>query len=360
MKRSFLYLAVLTVFALLAVVVFAPQDGPSEKPAVDTLLLPGISAQINQVNRVEIVSAGDHTVATLNRTEANWQFEQMGGYQADWSKLQTLLAALAQARVVESKTDNPEYYARLGVEDVAAGDAGSVLVKLSIGDEITGILIGHQAQGRSGQYVRLQNSAASALVDRKLDVSTEPLDWADSSIVDINASEVAEVEMIHPQGERVFVTRISADQTDFDLVGLPQDREIKNSWAVNSLGSVFSMLNMGTVRPADSVDWSGAVKIRLLMFSGVEILADTAEVDGEYLLRLRASHPAADVVNSQTEDKQDSITQQDIDQRAAEDVAKTVQNINQKVVGWAYGINKQNYDAMVKKPDDLLKPLESP
>jgi hypothetical protein len=120
------------------------------------------------------------------------------------------------------------------------------------------------------------------------------------------------------------------------------------------------MLNMGTVRPADSVDWSGAVKIRLLMFSGVEILADTAEVDGEYLLRLRASHPAADVVNSQTEDKQDSITQQDIDQRAAEDVAKTVQNINQKVVGWAYGINKQNYDAMVKKPDDLLKPLESP
>ena len=361
MKRSFLYLLVLTVLALLSLWVFAPEDGTSEKVTVNTLLLPGIAAQINNVNRVEIVTAGDNTVATLVRSGDSWQLEQMAGYWADWPKLHTLLAALAQARVIEAKTDKPEYYARLGVEDITVESADSVLVRLGIGDQTTGILIGHRAQGRQGQFVRLQGKASSALIDRKLDISTLQLDWADSRIIDISSSEVAEVEIIHPGGERVLVMRISADQTDFDLAGfLPPDQEIKSSWAVNSLGSVLSMLNMETVRPGGEVDWSAAVRMRLLMFSGLEIMADMVAAGDEYLLRLIASHPAAEVLNSQQEDTEDSVAQQDIDKRAANDVAKTVADINQKVAGWAYGISKQKYDAMVKKPEDLLKPRELP
>ena len=356
MRRNFLYLAFVTLFAVLVLWVFVPGGGPTEKLAVDKLLLPEISKHINDVNRFEVVSAGDNTVATLVKTATGWQFEQMGGYRANWEKLQTLLAALAQARVVEPKTDKAEYYARLGVEDINHEDAGSVLVRISIGDQTTGILIGHQAQGGSGQYVRLQGEVASALVDRKLDVPTGQMDWVDLTIVDISASQVAQVEIIHPQAERVFVIRISADQTDFDLVGLPQDREIRSSWAVNSLASVFSMLNLETVQPEDSVDWSDAVKMRMLMFSGVEIIADMVATDNEYWLRLSASHPAAKVVSDQSEDDKGSVEQQEIEKQAAADVATTVRNINQKASGWAYSIKKQKYDAMVVKPEDLLKP----
>jgi hypothetical protein len=359
MKRSIIYLAILTILALLALWMFAPGAGPAGNSAANSLLLPGIAKQINDVNRVEIVSAGNTTVATLVKTDHSWQLEQMAGYRADWPKLQKLLAALAQARVIENKTDKPEYYSRLGVEDIAAGNAGGVLVKLGIDDQFTGVLIGHEAQGRTGQFVRLQNATASALVDRRLEVPTGPMAWVDTTIVDINASEVAEVEIIHPGGERILVTRVSADQTDFELAGLPPGREIKSSWAVNSLGSVFSMLNMETVRPADSIDWSGAVKMRLLMFSGLEILSDALENEGEYLLRLHASHPASEVVKATEEIEQSSVEQQAIEARANHDVANNVDLINQKVAGWVYGIAKQKYDAMVKTQDDLLKPLES-
>ncbi len=385
MKRNFVYLAVVTVVALALLLLISPTDAPSEKTSVNELLLPGIASQINQVDRVEIVTAGDTTVATMLRKDDAWQLEQMDGYRADWPKLQALLAALAQARVIEAKTDKPEYYARLGVEDVNAANAGSVLVKIGIGDQSTGILIGHAAEGRKGQYVRLQGSAGSALVDRQFEVPVQTLDWADSRIIDINSSEVAEVEIIHPTKERVLVTRISADQTDFDLVGLPQGREIKSSWAVNSLGSVFTLLNMQSVRPASSVDWTNAVKLRLLTFSGVEILADLVENGDEYLLRLHASHPAASVVRQAEsgpiagletekqeqaevpagdEEKQlvedtDNKTAEDVEKQAAADVKKQVEDINKKVAGWAYGIDKQKYQNMVKKPEDLLKPLKS-
>jgi hypothetical protein len=359
MKRRFLYLVVLTSFALLALWVFALKDESPDRSAADTLLLPEISEQINIVDRVEIVTAGNQVVATLLKSEKGWQLEQMGGYHADWPNLQTLLSALAQARVVETKTDKPEYYNRLGVEDITAADAGGVLVKLGIGDQIAGIVVGHQAQARQGQYVRLQRSAASALIDRRLDVSTESSDWVDATIVDINAAEVAEVEIIHPTGERVLVMRISADQTDFDLAGLSTGREIKSSWAVNSLGSVFSMLELDTVRAEGSVEWSDAVRMRLLLFSGVEIMAEMLEAEDEYLLRMSASHPAANVIDKPVGDVESTESQKEIENQAAIDVAKMVEDINQKTAGWIYGIPKNKYDAMVKKPEDLLKPQES-
>jgi hypothetical protein len=356
MKRIFIYLAVVTLVAIALVTLVTPKDTPSGQSAVDDLLLPAIAGQINDVDRLEIVTAGDTTIATLVRAQGVWQLEQMDGYRADWSKVQALLAALAQARVVESKTDKPEYYARLGVEDVAAGDAGSVLVKLAIGDQSTGVLIGNRADGRQGQYVRLQDSAGSALVDREFDVPRKALDWADSRIIDINSSEAAEVEIIHPTSERVLAMRISADQTDFDLAGLPADREIKSSWAVNSLGSIFTLLNMESVRPQNTVDWTGAVKLRMLLFSGIEILADLVEDGDQFLLRLHASHPAASVVRGQSAEPGAG---QEVEEQAARDVAERVDEINQKVDGWAYVISKQKFEGMVKKPEDLLKPLES-
>jgi len=357
MKRNFIYLAALTVVAILVVMFTGPNTSPVNS-AEQPLLLPELSKQINAVDRVEITTAGNNVVATMVKSGNSWQLAQMDGYQADWQKLRTMLADLAQSRVVENKTDKPEYYARLGVEDIGAGDAGGILVSLSVAEKTTGILVGKMAEGRPGQYVRLENAAASALVDREVEVFTEALDWADTTIVDINASEVAEVEIIHPGGERVFVTRISADQTDFDFVGLPEGRETRSSWAVNSLGSVFSMLRMDSVRPQDSVDWSDAVSMRLLMFSGVEIMADMIETDGAYLMRLQAGHPAANVVHGPSQESENSIEQQDIEKQAADDVAKTVEDINQRVSGWLYAIQKNKYDTMVSKPEDLLKPLE--
>ena len=359
MKRSFSYLVVLTLLAIAAVVVFAPKDRSSMTSLDDALLLPDIATQINDVSRVEIVTAGNQTVATLNRSGDSWTHEQMGGYSADWSKLQALLAGLAQARVIEIKTDKPEYYARLGVEDIASESAGSIQVNLALGDQTSSVLIGQRAQGREGQFVRLQNSLTAALVDRVFEVPTDSLEWADTRIIDINSSEVAQVEIIHPQGERVFVIRISADQTDFDLVGLPQDREIKNSWAVNSLGTVLSLLTLESVHADSGLDWSDAVNMRVLLFSGVEIMVDVLQTGEEYLLRLHASNPHAKVVKTDEENTDVSIEQQDIDTRAAEDVAKAVSDINRRAEGWVYSISKQKFDAMVKKPEDLLKPVES-
>lgn len=350
--RSFLYLLIITTLALLAIVWFAPDESTPSGSVAGTLLLPEMAEKINQVERVEIIAAGNQVIATLTRSSDSWQLEQMAGYQADWPKVHALLNALSRARVIEVKTDKSEYYARLGVEDIDSEAADSLLVKLSAGDLTSAVLIGHRAQNRDGRYVRLSGVAASALVDQRLDVPAVQLEWVDQRIIDFNASEVAEVEIIHPQGGRTMITRISANQTDFDLVGLPLDRQIKSSWAVNSLASIFSLLDLKTVRTAGSVDWSNAVKLRVLLFSGLEIMADVVAADGEYLLRLQASQPGAKYTPRQENEE--------IAKQAFADVSKRVAAINLRVDGWVYGIGQSRYDNMDKQPEDLLKPVESP
>lgn len=359
MKRKFVYLAGLTVLAVLLVVFVVPRDSSPEKPAGGDLLLPSIAGQVNAIDSVEIVAAGDRKVASLHRVGGHWRVAEMHDYRADWSKLRTLLADLAQAEVIEAKTDKPGYYARLGVEDIGNEDAGGMLVRLGIQGDITAIVLGKKAQGRNGQYARLQDQAGSVLLDREIDVPDQTLDWVELGIVDINSSEVAEVEVIHPDGERLLVTKVSADQTDFELAGIPEGREVKSSWALNSLGSTLSLLELKSVRLAGDMDWGEAVRMRLLTFSGMEIMVDLLANGDDYLLRLRASHPAAAIAVNTPEDEITDPAEQEIEQQALADVTQAVEDINQRVSGWVYAIEKYKYDAMVKKPEDLLKPLES-
>jgi hypothetical protein len=357
MTRNFIYIVVLTALALGGVAMFAIHGTVPEQAEDQAFLPDSVTAHINDVDKVEIVAGGNRLVATLVMTGDQWRLEQMHGYAADWALLRDLLAGLALARVVEAKTDKPEYYARLGVEDIGAEDAAGLLVRLGIGGDTTEVIIGNETQGRSGQYARIAGQAGSVQLDREIAVAPEAMDWVESEIVDIDSVEVAEVEIIHPDAQRVLVTRVSAGQADFELADMPEGREPKSSWAVNSLGSALSLLNLEAVYPEGGIDWSEAARLRLLTFSGMEIIAEALERDGEYLLRLEASQPRAAVAEANPEETTDPAAA-DIEMQAAADVARAVDEINRRVSGWVYAIAQYKYEAMVKKPEDLLKPLE--
>jgi len=371
MSRGFLYLVLATVLGLLAVFFLSQrEDSTHQNNSEYDLFMPGLAGTINEVDRVNVMTAGNVTLATLNRTGDEWQVEQMDDYAANWPKLQKILAGLAKARVIEVKTDKPEYYSRLGVADLASESADGTMLELSANGEIHSVDIGHRAKNRVGQYVRLQSSAASGLIDQLLDVPSTLLGWVDKRIIDISASEVAQVEVLHPDNKRVLIMRISADQKDFDLADKLADRELRGVWAVNSLASTLSLLDMESVHPAEDNDWSDSIKMRVLLFSGVEIIADLREQDpteielteieraelglGEkdntYWLRLKASNPKTDF--SALEKDKVAVA------RAEDNVKQRVADINQRANGWVYSISKQKFDAMAKMQEDLLKPLQ--
>jgi hypothetical protein len=354
-KKHFSWLLVITVIVAAAVLLVPGKTG-RESALEATKLLPGLESRVNEIEWLRFTAAGSETVATLRRGQGAWVVEEAAGYRADWVKLKKLLTDLAEAEVVEAKTSNPDYYDRLGVEDVAAEDAGGVLIEFSSDSGIPALIVGKTPQGRNGQYARLGDSAASVLVDRSLDLPTERSGWLDRAIVDISDQEVVEVSIAHPDGEKLRILKDSAVDENFSLQDIPEAREIRSDWTVNAPANALAGLMLEAVARESDVAWSEAIHYSLVTADRLVVDADLVRIEpadaaasdpAEHWLRLKAGV---------------YTTTREPDAEAAgvpEDTQARARALNQGLEGWAYRIPQYKYDAMVKRLEDLLKPQEN-
>lgn len=330
-KKHFSILLVVTVVVGLAVFLL-PSRTSDEASVEPGLYLPELAAAINDVDQVQITTAGGEEVITLLRSEDGWVVQESYEYPADWSVLRPLLANLSQAEVVEAKTANPDYYHRLGVEDVNSADAQGTLVSFPGNAALPAVIIGNAAQGRDGQYLRRQDEAQSVLVDQAFRLPVNPAGWLDRAVVDLPQDEVLSVEVSHADGESVRISRVSTDVTDFTLENLPEGRTTRSAYSINQLASVLDGLQMDAVVPADEVNWEEASELRVSMNSGLQVTALLAEDEEYRWVRLEAS--------------------------GADEAAEVADAINQKAQGWAYQVPLYKYDSANKRMEDLLEPLE--
>lgn len=355
-KKHFSWLLVITVIVAAAVLLVPGKTG-RESALQSVKLMPGLESRVNEIGWLRFTAAGNETIATLQRGQGAWVVEEASGYRADWAKLRNLLADLAEAEVVEPKTSNPEYYDRLGVEDVASEDAGGVLIEFGSDSGIPALIVGKTPQGRGGQYARLVDSEASVLVDRSLELPKKRTDWLDQAIVDITDQEVVEVSIAHPDGEKIRIVKVSADDENFNLQDIPEGREIRSAWTVNAPANALAGLTLETVAPESDIGWSGAVQFSLITADRLVLDADLVRIEpseedesgsAEHWLRLKAG-----VYSTALEpDTEPSRTPEETSARARE--------LNQGLEGWAYRIPQYKYDAMAKRLEDLLTSQENP
>lgn len=351
-KKHFSWLLILSVLVALAAILLpgrTAKDEIGEKSA----LIPGLQEQVNDIDWLRITGAGNEVLATLQRQDDEWVVQESAAYRADWARLKPLLSGLASAQLVEAKTNNPDYYDRLGVEDVRSADGSGYLVEFDPSSGLPAVIIGKRAQGRNGQYARLQSEAQSVLVDQQFELPQDSQGWLDREIIDIGEAEVVEIEISHADGASVIARKASADDRNFLLENIPEGFEPKSEWSVNSLAGNLTALNLEAVAPAAGIDWAGASRFRLLTADGlnteVQLVEITAveETDSEYWLRLEGSVYTTAL---------GSGVDLEADGNTASDRAEAV---NQKVSGWAYRVPKYKFDAMVKRMDDLVQSIES-
>jgi len=341
-KRHFSALLIAVLAAAAAIALLLPSRGGREASPNGGPVLEGLAERVNKVDRLVFTGGGGSPVSTLERDETVWRIAELGGYPADWGKLREFLAGLARAEVVEAKTANPEYYDRLGVEDPRQEGAQGILIEIFREGQGTALIAGNDATGRDGQYLRIADRAQSVLADRSLDATAEPIEWADTAVLDIGSALVAELEILHPDGERVSISKVSADDGDFTLAGVPEEREAASTWTVNSLANVFSLLRMDGVAPDDGSPAPDPVRIRALTFDGLEVNAEAFERDGEYWIRVGADAP-------------EPATEEGASEPGVGGEPSTADAINRRTAGWLYRVPELKFRAMTRRMEDLLK-----
>lgn len=344
-RKTFSLLALALAAVLAAIFLLLPASTTDDGIGTARELLPGLAARVNDVDRITAVGAGDTVLATLTRDDEAWTVTELAGYPADLDTVRAVLAGLAQAEVIEQKTSNPDYYARLGVEDLSLEDAKGVRLDLAAGEQGWSLIVGKEAANRGGFYLREAQTATSVLADFDENIPQDAAGWVNTRVIDIMAGEVAEVQIIHPDGETVTARKVSADETDFTLLEMPEGRELVSAWSINSLGSALSTLSFETVKRLESedvLDWGQAVKIQTVLFSGLTVDAQVLDTEEGFLVRLDASAPFMEAAGEENPQLQ-----------------STVDEINQRVSGWVYQIPAFKAEALTKRLEDLLREVES-
>lgn len=364
-------LVVLGAVALLA------QYDPQPPAPGGGLLLPGLGEDLDRISRMSVVGAGSDPVATLVRgADGSWSVAEKDGYPADAEKVRQTLISLAEARIVEPKTANPDFYDRLGVEGVEDEAAGGLAVTLTGADTPVNVIVG-DSEGTSQVYIREADQAQSFLVDRNPDAGSETTDWLATEILAIPGPRMARVTVTHPDGETISVSKADSEQSNFDVEEIPPGRELQYASVANVMGNVLSNLNLQDVEPRTETDEPVTVT-EFVTFDGLAISAESVEREDEPWVAFRAEYrpPAeepeteddpvqeADVANAagEVEDEVEADTE-GTDVAAVEteadgtDVAAEALTLDQRLSPWRYRIASYQFDQMTRRLDDLLRDL---
>ena len=327
-------LVVLGAVALLA------QYDPQPPAPGGGLLLPDLGEDLDRISQVSVVGAGSEPVATLVRgADGSWSVAEKDGYAADMEKVRQTLISLAEARIVEPKTANPDFYDRLGVEDVEDAAAGGVAVMLAGADTPVNVIVGN-TEGASQVYIRGADQAQSFLVDRNPDVGNETTDWLTTEILAIPGTRVARVAVTHPDGEVVTVSKADSEQSNFDVEEIPPGREVQYASVANVMGNVLSNLNLQDVEPRSATDEPVTVT-EFVTFDGLVITAESVEREDEPWIAFRAEYRAP-----AEESEADGA-----------DVAAEALDLDQRLSPWRFRIASYQFDQMTRRLDDLLRDL---
>src|ERR1700736_200340 len=209
-SRPLILLASATaVLVAIAIVVLATGDRGVSRAAQGQPAFPVLAAKLGDVASVTVSRNG--TTMTLIRDGDSWLVAEEGNSPANAAKLSQIVRAMADLNLVEPKTQNPDLYPRLDVEDPEHGKSALVAVKDKSGGDLAQAIVGKRrydrlGAGDDGVYLRKPGEAQTWLARGTLDPSGDPSSWLERQIIDISEKKVAKVTLTPPDRSKLVIS----------------------------------------------------------------------------------------------------------------------------------------------------------
>lgn len=300
--KHLIILAVIAIITICATLYLSHESAPADSTAVGGQLLPDLKPQIKNVAKISIERHQEPAV-TLLRNEAGWVFSEQSGYFADTTQIRKLILDLADIPLLEEKTSKPEFYIRLGVEDIKTTPGEAVLVSLfdDKGATLASLVIGKYSV-RTGTYVRRTDQKKTWLTKKKLMIPEHNSEWLDRHPLNIAAEKIASIT-ISPAGSESYTLRRTDKESTFTFNSEPDNYSLKSERTTENLSKLLTELRIDnvSVKPQDW-DRSAANSAVFTLFDGTLIsLFTKSDDDGKHLLEIaidisNAPEPGADSV----------------------------------------------------------------
>ena len=395
MKAKTLGILASITIAGIVLAIFVNQKPASQFPQSGELLFPELLSVVNDVNEI-VVETKDQTV-TLVRGENVWRVKEKSGYRADVEKVKQTLIGLAELRILEPKTKNPELYDRLGLRDKEQEGSLSTTVTLKAPNnpEAALVILGNQRPAKGNPrmseiYARKPGDPQTWLTIGNLPLEKVAGEWLDKEITALTTKRVHRVTVRHPDGETLLVSKDKPEDLDFQLDSIPAGSKVASQFNVNNVVGTLVQLSLEDVKEAQEVnfqDRSGVTAV-LETFDGLRLHVQTAKQEDKFFGKFSAEYdqklvqpvdattstengetiPAQDSAQDEkapesSEAKKTAEIQEELSSKEdsilkkPEEVQREVEAFNQRVGGWAYELPTFRVENFSKAKKDLLETI---
>lgn len=341
-------LAGLTVVAVGAAgAAVAVRGGRHVAEASGALMFPDFVNRANEATTITVTSANG-TVTLKRPDDLGWVLGERADYPAPIEKVRRVIAGVAGLRLVEAKTNNPERYARLEVEDPKSKDAKSrqITIRNAGGAVLADVIVGkgNYTMGQNspgGVYVRRANEARSWLAEGSVEAPAGPNEWLDRQIADVPNGAVKRITYRDGGTEVATISREKQDQEAPTLSPVPPDRS-PDAAKVRRMASAMSSVLFEDVRRADAVPFPpGGRSVELETFGGLTVRVDIANFEGAPWTRFSAAAKPP---------PPDAAVEVGVDTAVAQ-----AERINKAAGGYAFKLPDFKIELLTPKLDDLLQ-----
>jgi Domain of unknown function (DUF4340) len=251
-KRGFILLAAATLaLVILAIVAIASGDRGVSRAAPGERALPALAAKLGEVGSVGIKR--NALSLTFVRDGDNWFVAEKGNYPAAAGKVRQIVLAMADAVLVEPKTQKAEFYPRLDVEDPGNGKSTLVTLKDKSGGTLAEMIIGKRrydrlGTGTDGIYVRKLGDTQAWLARGSLEFSDQLSSWLDRRILDIPEKRIAKATLTQADGTMLVISRAKPEDK-FMVEGAPADAKFKSETTTSEPAMALETLDLDDVKP---------------------------------------------------------------------------------------------------------------
>ncbi|HSF09224.1 MAG TPA: DUF4340 domain-containing protein, partial [Nitrospirales bacterium] len=326
-----------------------------------------------------------------------WRVKEKSGYRADVEKVKQTLIGLAELRISEPKTKNPELYDRLGLQDKEQEGSLSTTVRLKTPNnpEAALVILGNQRPAKGNPrmseiYARKPGDPQTWLTIGNLPLEKVAGEWLDKEITALTTKRVHRVTVRHPGGETLLVSKDKPEDLDFQLDSIPAGSKVASQFNVNNVVGTLVQLSLEDVKEGHEInfqDRSGVTAV-LETFDGLRLHVQTAKQEDKVFGKFSAEYdqkllqpvdttpstengetvPAQDSVQDKkapespeakkTAEIQDELSsKEDSILKKPEEVQREVEAFNQRVGGWAYELPTFRVENFSKAKKDLLETI---
>ena len=306
---------------------------------IGTSFAPELLGSLNNVTKVEITGSQNQVLSTLIKSNDTWLVEERNQYPADISKIRTSLLAIAEAKIMEQKTSNPDLYSKLGVEDVSSESAQGVKVLLEYDGKVSNIVIGKPGpQINKTRYVRNLNSNTSWLIDRKIDLNHDAAYWLRKDIFSVEPDEVLEVIISLADGSRLDIKNTNQEENSFEVTNLTDPESQVVDAELHQVTNALSSFQLLDVVTDTSVfgDENKSMQVSYHLKNGIVINLTGYEIEQDNFVAIDVKESIKDGMN--------------IDNQVKEEISQ----LQETTAGWIYKIPNVTYDSIHKSEPDVL------